>query len=294
MTKPILYALPLLLLPLAPARAIEDGFDVEPCAWPEVVRIAAGEGPVDVLDGPQTTLCTGVYIGGRTVLTAAACVDASPEPFEVHFGELLDGSADLPRGLRMSIPVDDCRIHPTLAAAACTLRERPTMQAVPLLAPCEADELLVAGAKLFVVGIYNDKQWASATLAAAIASDSEEFEMPDTVWTTTDELSSQVLQPSDVGGPLYVRAADGSLRIAGIAQAFEPSRWLASWQLVEWLLEFEDPEVVLPCHAPDGTWSPSSACVQLVADRVAGEGAWGRGPAVCSTTQVVAPSPTCG
>lgn len=294
MTRPLLHALPLLLLPLGSASAIEDGFDAAPCAWPEVVRVFAGQGAVDAFDGPAPTLCTGVYIGGHTVLTAASCVEAAPAPHEVHWGERLDGSVDSVTGLRMSIPLDDCRIHPSLPVAACTLREMPSMQAIPLLAPCEVDEVMVMGAKLFTVGLYDGKRWASAALALAPASDADEFELPETVWATTTELSSQVLQPSDVGGPLYVRAPDGSLRLAGIALAYEPSRWQASWPLIEWLLEFELPEVVLPCHAPDGVWSPSPACAQLIADRSSSAGAWGRGPQVCRTQQLVTPTPTCG
>jgi hypothetical protein len=299
MTKPILHPLallivPLLLLPRGPARAIEDGIEAEPCAFPEVVRMFAGHGPVGVLDGPTPINCTGVYIGGHTVLTAAACIDASPAPYEVHWGEAFPSDpTSASQRLRMAIPLDDCRVHPALPIAACTLREMPTMQAIPLLAPCEVDEVLVPGAELFAVGVHQGKTWASAELPEAISNDAFEFELPDTIWTTASELSSQILQPDDRGGPLYARAPDGSLRLAGIALAAEPGRWLASWRLIDWLLEFEDPEVVLPCHSPAGGWAPSLACTQSISDRSLGEGAWGRGPAVCSTTHTITPTPTC-
>ena len=294
MKRSLLCALVLLIWPHAPARAIEDGFAAEPCAWPEVVRLVAGQGVVPVFDGPSTIVCSGVYIGGHTVLTAAACIDASPAPHEVHWGEAIGGVPNIgSQQLRMAIPLDDCRLHPVLPVAACTLREPPTMQAIPLLAPCEVDEVLIADAELFVVGNQHAKQWAHATLPATLPSTAIEFELPDTIWTTENELSSQVLQPDDRGGPLYVRAPDGSLRLAGIALDVEPARWLSSWQLTEWLLDFEDPEVVLPCHTPTGTWSPSSACSQLITERSLGEGAWGREPAVCTTAQVIEPTPTC-
>lgn len=295
MTKPRMLAMlvMLVMVPLGPARAIEDGFEAEPCVFPEVVRIFAGYGPIAVLDGP-TINCTGVYIGGHTILTAAACVDAAPAPHEVHWGEAFSGEPmSASTRLRMAIPVDDCRIHPVLPVAACTLREMPTMQSIPLIAPCEVDEVLTPGAELFAVGVHQGKQWAVAELPAAIPSNSVDFQLPDTIWTTANELSSQVLQPDDLGGPLYARAPDGSLRMAGIVLETESGRWLASWQLIDWLLEFEDPEVVLPCHSPAGGWAPAAACTQLIADRTLGEGAWGRGPAVCSTAQSITPTPTC-
>lgn len=298
MTKPLRHthalALVLLLVPLAPARAIEDGFAAQPCAYPEVVRVFAGYGPVADLDGPTPTQCTAVYLGGHTVLTAAACVEPSPQPYEVHWGEALGAAPNAGLALRMAIPLDDCRVHPTLPIAACTLREAPTMQTIPLIAPCEVDEVLTAGAELFVVGVTGDKRWASASLDSAIASQSIDFELSDTIWQTSVELSSQVLEPLDRGGPLYARAPDGSLRITGIAIDTTPSRWIAAWQLIDWLVEFEDPDVILPCHTPAGDWDPTPACTQRIADRSIGEGAWGRGPAVCTTSQLVTPTPTCG
>lgn len=64
MKRSLLCALALLIWPHAPARAIEDGFAAEPCAWREVVRLVAGQGAVPVFDGPSTIVCSGVYIGG--------------------------------------------------------------------------------------------------------------------------------------------------------------------------------------------------------------------------------------
>lgn len=81
----------------APSRPtkIIDGFEVEPCAWPTAVYLHDASGEI----------CTGVYIGGRIVLTAAHCfsggyvTEISCEidndcPTEDEFGNLLALTCD--------------------------------------------------------------------------------------------------------------------------------------------------------------------------------------------------------
>ncbi len=280
-------------LAASPAHAIDDGFEAEACAWPEVVRVFSGWGIHGDLDGPEKATCTGVYIGGITVLTAAECVNFQPTPYEIHFADQFGfDPRDLPR-LRMAIPVADCRVHPVLPIAACSLIEEPTMQTIPILAPCEVGEVLVEGAELFVVGATAEKRWVSAALAGDISPLAIEFELLDTLWTTQTELSSQVLEDRDLGAPLYVRAPDGSLRIAGITIDTEPGKWIGAWMLADWLLDHEPQDVVLPCHSLVGEWAPGPACAELITDRSIGEGAWGRGPANCRTTQTIVPASTC-
>ncbi len=288
---------PLLLVTLvlvaAPAHAVENGFEAESCAWPEVVRIFSGWGVVHDFDGPEKVECTGVYMGGQTVLTASQCVNLQPTSYEVHFSDVFGAGPDSTSRLRMTIPLDDCRLHPVLPVAACRLRDQPIMQAIPIIAPCEADELLVAGAEIFVVGANIEKRWAHATLDADVPPASTEFQLLDTVWTTQTELSSQILEARDLGAPLYVRAPEGTLRIAGITVGTEPGTWIGTWNLIDWLLEAEPQQIVLPCHSLAGAWAPSPACATLITNRSAGAGAWGRGPIVCETPQIAAPTPTC-
>lgn len=50
--------------PLHPTEILR-GFEVEPCAWPSAVFLRMES---------QSEICTGVYIGGRIVLTAAHCL----------------------------------------------------------------------------------------------------------------------------------------------------------------------------------------------------------------------------
>ncbi len=275
------------------AHAIEDGFEAEPCAWPEVVRVFSGWGTIGALDGPEKILCTGVYLGGRTVLTAANCVNLQPATYEIHFADAFGFKPSSVSRLRMAIPVDDCRVHPVLPVATCTMREEPTIQTIPIVPPCEVDEVMVAGAELFVVGANSNKRWASATLTGDVPPASTQFDLPDTIWTTQTELSSQILQDDDLGAPLYVRAPDGSLRIAGITSNTEPGVWIGTWGLVDWLLDQEPKEIVLPCHSLAGSWAPGPTCTELIVERSVSAGTWGRGPASCTTAQVVLPTPTC-
>ncbi len=291
-SRPLLLTLAL-ALPCSPAHAIEDGFIAEPCAWPEVVRVFSGWGPVEDENGPETIVCTGVYIGGRTVLTAADCVQLQPAPYEIQFSDAFGPNPHSTDRMRMSIPIDECRTHPSISVAACTLREAPTMQAIPVVAPCEAAGLLSEGAELFVVGANLEKRWARASLDNDLPAGPSSFELSETIWTTMGELSSQVLELEDLGAPLYVRAPDGSLRIAALAASHEPTQWIGTWALADWLLDTEPQDVVSPCHSLAGAWQPGPQCTSLIAERSVGAGAWGRGPMVCSTDELVAPTPTC-
>ncbi len=39
-------------------------------------------------------------------------------------------------------------------------------------------------------------------------------------------------------------------------KAAEPGGWIGTWTLVDWLLDEEAQDVVLPCHSLAGEWAP--------------------------------------
>jgi hypothetical protein len=89
------HASPTIAQPSNPQQ-ITDGNAVPECAWPSVVALYSGDGTIE--------RCSGFYIGGRVVLTAAHCVprgfrvppvtptcqNDSDCPDEDPFGESLD------------------------------------------------------------------------------------------------------------------------------------------------------------------------------------------------------------
>ena len=62
---------------------VEDGFAASPCQWPSVVQLYSETGD----------RCTGTYVGGRLILTAAHCV---PPGFSVPLNEPCEDDAQCP------------------------------------------------------------------------------------------------------------------------------------------------------------------------------------------------------
>jgi hypothetical protein len=277
------------------AHAIEGGFVAETCAWPETVRVFSGWGAVPIDDGQNRITCTGIYIGGRTVLTATACVQQLPGPHEIQFGDLLGASPRATNSLHAAIPIEACQPHPNLPVAACRLKQTPDIQAIPIMHECEAPSFLAVGNSAWVVGTDGSKRWATAQLLDDLPVEPGEFELPqDFAWTTSQGLDSEILEDADLGAPLFVRGTDGSLRVAAVAVGIEPAQWIGTWLLIDWLVGLDEQDAILPCHSVGGAWDPSPACASLVGDRTQAGGDWARGPRTCESQAQVVPVPTCG
>jgi hypothetical protein len=277
------------------AHGIEGGFVAETCAWPETVRVFSGWGAVPFDDSQDRITCTGVYIGGRTVLSATACIQQLPGPHEIQFGDLLGATPRATNSLHASIPVENCQPHPNLPIVACRLTQAPSLQAIPILHECEAPAFLAQGNSAWVVGTDVTKRWATAQFLDDLPVAQAEFELPqDFAWTTSEGLDSAILEDADLGAPLFVRGPDGSLRVAALAIDIDPARWVGTWLLSDWLVGLDQQDAILPCHSVDGVWDPSPACASLIGDRTQAADGWARGPSVCASQTQVVPVPTCG
>jgi hypothetical protein len=276
------------------AHAIEGGFAAEICAWPETVRVFSGWGAIPIDDGQDKITCTGVYIGGRTVLTATACIQQLPAPHEIQFGDLLGSDPRATHSLHAAIPVDACQPHPNLPIAACRVTQAPSLQAIPILHECEAPVFLAQGNSAWVVGTDGTKRWVTAQLLEDLPVVQTDFELPqDFTWTTAEGLASAILEDADLGAPMFVRGPDGSLRVAAIAIGIEPARWVGTWLLTDWLVGLDEQDAMLPCHTVGGAWDPSPACASLIGDRTQAADGWARGPRVCEAQAQVVPVATC-
>jgi MYXO-CTERM domain-containing protein len=333
-------------VPRADPSPIIDGNTAPECAWPSVVALYSSTGR-----------CTGFYIGGRVVVTAAHCmlpqlrvpiagtaggktkcdtdadcplVDAYGEPLTLTcpvagsdvcvdpdptkssdvatalFGEryLAPGKDD---HIRRSVDVAYCRRRDATPVGAvggtpsdiayCILREQPNVQPIPLAMHCEI-ELFPVGTPVTAVGFGKSshheasnapgiKRFATSVLAEGLAGQA--------TYHVLGGWSPGPPGVGDSGGPLLAALPDGTWRVIGVAST-DFVEYVSPWPHVGWMLG--DPNVVqseiLPCHTPQGAWSPGSGCGGFPLSPGTPSGSWGRGPVACFHPDIGGPSQTCG
>jgi hypothetical protein len=332
----------------SPAQPIRDGFTVEPCGWPSTITLITP-------NNGTTERCTGVYIGGRVVVTAAHCIpggyfvptncmeDADcpqvdafglPQPLECSLGqcessdpnrsntvkEVLFGEsypAYLTDGhIRKSIPVHYCErrvtgedINDPEDFAYCLLVQRPNLRPVPVMMDCEADQFLQQGEDVVAVGFGRSvaadvnsggtKRFASSTLTSSSTANATTMSSFSD-WTNAGGTTPSGPLSGDSGGPLMLQLPDGTWRVVGLAVTDLPE-YTTIWHNIRWMFTtandsnlINDLAEVLPCHTPDGDWSPTAACTGFPMSPDMGAGDWARGPRVCDSTDIGDFSATCG
>lgn len=180
----------------------------------------------------------------------------------------------------------------------CILRQEPNVQPIPLAMHCEVEAFLGAGTPVTAVGFgrvepqtntgSGVKRMATASLTTPVSSGQGTFSIGQG-WTPGNPAKG------DSGGPLLVALPDGTWRVIGIASSSFVV-YVSPWLHLEWILE--DPNVVqaeiLPCHTPQGEWSPGPGCGGFPVSPGTPAGSWGRGPRACFDAEVGGPSQTCG
>lgn len=175
---------------------IYGGTDVASCGWPTTVSLGGS--------------CTGTLVHERVVIYAAHCGSSYSS---VRFGESING------GPGRSVPTQQCKIYPGGEPgegndfAYCTLAQPVTdVPLVPVLMGCEAEDYLVPGQAVTVVGFgnantgpYGIKRQVTTTINSITADD-------EAYIGGGGKDSCQ----GDSGGPAFARLPDGQEVLVGV------------------------------------------------------------------------------
>ena len=226
-------ALPL-TAPSAAPQPIIGGDRVGATEWASVVAI------LGVVPGIQATatLCTGVLLDPRTVLTAAHCLDDAADYDEilVYFGDSIYTTAPgrktaaIAFGAHPDYCLDTCKVdahdfgYLTLAAAASGVEVIP-----PLVDQGEWDAVMREGTEVVLVGFGATRDTSEEGAAPLTAG---EYGIKRAVTTRFKRLTGAGTEfvagsegrdtcGGDSGGPAFARAPDGGWRLIGITSRGE-------------------------------------------------------------------------
>jgi hypothetical protein len=259
---------------LPPTSEIYGGTDVASCAWPSTVSLGGS--------------CTGTLVHERVVIYAAHCGTGYGS---VRLGESING------GTGRNVPTQQCKIFPGGEPgkgndfAYCTLAQSVTdVPIVPILMGCEAEDYLVPGQQVTVVGFgnantgpYGIKRQVTTTINSITAND-------EAYIGGGGKDSCQ----GDSGGPVFVQVEDGSWRVFGITSyggACGTGGYYSMMHKGMTWFESQTGYDLTPCHDADGTWNPGPDCTDFPLTPGVGSGTWANG---CSGGAVTGHSGACG
>jgi len=228
--------------------AIWNGDETQPCAWPTVVRVTGG-----------SSLCTGSLIHPKVVMYAAHC---GAQDKVVRFGDT--------ENTGKTMQVEYCKTNPSYSGgqgsdwAYCVLQQEVTeIPFTPVGYGCEVDQYYGNGASVAVVGFGNDtgetgagtKRWGFTTISNASGS---RFDVGGNQSTT--------ICSGDSGGPAFIRYADQSWHVYGIASTKNDDTCSSAKgthslavNAVEWIEQDSGIDVTV-CHDINGNWDPGPLC----------------------------------
>lgn len=253
-------------------KAIVGGVEVEQCGFATTVSLGG---------------CTGTLIHPQVILTAAHC--GQPRVAEMTS---LAGQGIRRRIHCEAVPQNGGRASDTMFC----LLEEPfgDVPVTPVLMGCELDALTV-GTDVSIVGfgLTAFDQRGSGGVKRWTTTEIVGFE-PGVALIGTPERSAC---PGDSGGPVFVRLADGGLRVFGNVSGGTtgiPCNGRGAYpitaQHVPWV-EATFGIDVSPCHDADGTWNPGPDCGGFYAGSHIGYGTFDN---ACAGTPTTGLSATCG
>jgi hypothetical protein len=259
---------------LPPTSEIYGGTDVATCGWPTTVELGGA--------------CTGTLVHERVVIYAAHCGTGYSS---VRLGESING------GPGRNVSTQQCKVFPGGSTgegndfAYCTLAQPVTdVPLVPILMGCEAEDYLVPGQQVTVVGYgnadtgpYGIKRQVTTTINSITAND-------EAFIGGGGKDSCQ----GDSGGPVFVQVEDGSWRVFGITSYGGACGTGGYYSMMHNGMSWFESQTgydLTPCHDADGTWNPGPDCGSFPMTPSVGSGTWANG---CSGGPVSGYSGACG
>lgn len=259
---------------LPPTSEIYGGTDVAACGWPTTVSLGGS--------------CSGTLVHERVVIYAAHC---GSNYSSVRLGESIEG------GQGRTVQTQQCKIFPGGEPgegndfAYCTLAQPVTdVPLVPILMGCEAEDHLVSGQQVTVVGFGN--------------ADTGPYGVKRQVTTTINSITADNEAhiggggkdscQGDSGGPVFVQVEDGSWRVFGITSYGGACGTGGYYSMMHRGMDWFESQTgydLTPCHDADGTWNPGPDCGTFPMTPGTGSGTWASG---CSGGAATGYSGACG
>ncbi|PRQ03081.1 Trypsin [Enhygromyxa salina] len=263
-----------------PTPIVWNGDETDPCGWPTVVMVS-GNG----------SLCTGSFIHPKVVMYAAHC---GAEDKVVRFG---DSNASA-----KTKTVEYCKTYPGYNGgqgsdwAYCVLNEEVTeIPITPVGYGCEVEQYYGNGAEIAIVGFGNNtgdegagrKRWGWTYISDGT----------NTRFNVGGQ-GTETICSGDSGGPAFIRYADQSWHVYGIASTKSDDTCSAAKgthslavNAAEWIEQDSGIDVTV-CHDINGNWDPTPLCGNFYTGEPAlGYGSWNLW---CPDAPALEWSSTCG